>query len=92
MSLYPLMLYLMSIFVASQNCSFTSYVGKQLINSIGGQLKMSHHCLESAFMFYKLALSKRFTTGRKTIQVIGACLYLVSRTERTPRIFSALIT
>lgn len=58
--------------------------GKQLINQMGSQLKMSHHCLDSAFMFYKMAVSKRFTSGRKTIHVIGACLYLVSRTEKTP--------
>ncbi|XP_012554613.1 transcription factor IIIB 90 kDa subunit isoform X1 [Hydra vulgaris] len=58
--------------------------GKQLINNYGGQIKMSHHCLDSAYMFFKMAASKRFTVGRKTIYVVGACLYLVSRTEKTP--------
>lgn len=48
---------------------------------------MTNHCLESAFMFYKMAVSKRFTSGRRTIHVLGACLYLVSRTEKTPRKF-----
>ena len=64
-------------------------IGKQLINNYGGQIKMSHHCLDSAYMFFKMAASKRFTVGRKTIYVVGACLYLVSRTEKTPRIFSS---
>lgn len=58
--------------------------GRKMINQMGGTLKMSHHCLDSAFMFYKMACSKRFTSGRKTTHVIGACLYLVSRTEKTP--------
>jgi len=58
-----------------------------LINQLGSQLKMTNHCLESAFMFYKMAVSKRFTSGRRTVHVIGACLYLVSRTEKTPRKF-----
>eukprot|EP00111_Clytia_hemisphaerica_P024927 TCONS_00073442-protein len=58
--------------------------GKRLINQLGSNLKMTNHCLESAFMFYKMAVSKRFTSGRRTIHVIGACLYLVSRTEKTP--------
>ena len=59
-----------------------------MIDQMGGTLKMSNHCLSSAYMFYKMAANKRFTSGRKTTHVIGACLYLVSRTEKTPRIFS----
>ena len=62
--------------------------GKRMIDQMGGALKMSNHCLSSAYMFYKMAANKRFTSGRKTTHVIGACLYLVSRTEKTPRIFS----
>lgn len=62
-----------------------NFLGKRLINQLGSNLKMTNHCLESAFMFYKMAVSKRFTSGRRTIHVIGACLYLVSRTEKTPR-------
>eukprot|EP00794_Sanderia_malayensis_P019944 gene19944-21897_t len=61
--------------------------GKQMINSLGSQLKLSRHCLDSAFMFYKLAVNRRLTQGRRTIHVVGACLYLVCRTEKTSRIF-----
>ena len=59
-----------------------------MINSLGSQLSLSKHCLESAFMFYKLAVNRRLTQGRKTIHVVGACLYLVCRTEKTSRILS----
>ena len=57
-----------------------------MINSLGSQLSLSKHCLETAFMFYKLAVNRRLTQGRRTIHVVGACLYLVCRTEKTPRI------
>ena len=59
-----------------------------MINSLGSQLSLSKHCLESAFMCYKLAVNRRLTQGRKTIHVVGACLYLVCRTEKTSRILS----
>jgi len=57
--------------------------GRRMINSLGSQLSLNKHCLESAFMFYKLAVNRRLTQGRKTIHVVGACLYLVCRTEKT---------
>ncbi|XP_065063967.1 transcription factor IIIB 90 kDa subunit-like [Rhopilema esculentum] len=60
--------------------------GRQMINSLGSQLSLSKHCLETAFMFYKLAVNRRLTQGRRTIHVVGACLYLVCRTEKTPHL------
>uniref|UniRef100_A0A1A8HTE0 BRF1 homolog, subunit of RNA polymerase III transcription initiation factor IIIBa n=2 Tax=Nothobranchius kuhntae TaxID=321403 RepID=A0A1A8HTE0_NOTKU len=45
---------------------------------------MSQHCLDTAFNFYKMALNKSLTRGRKSSHVIAACLYLVCRTEGTP--------
>ena len=54
--------------------------------SLGHQLQLNQHCLDTAFNFYKMALAKRLTSGRKSAHVIAACLYLVCRTEGTPRI------
>ncbi|XP_043111778.1 BRF1 RNA polymerase III transcription initiation factor subunit a [Puntigrus tetrazona] len=45
---------------------------------------MNRHCLDTAFNFYKMALCKHLTRGRKSSHVIAACLYLVCRTEGTP--------
>ncbi|MCJ8731039.1 hypothetical protein PDJAM_G00191240 [Pangasius djambal] len=54
---------------------------KRNINHLGRQLQMNQHCLDTAFNFYKMALCKRLTRGRKSAHVIAACLYLVCRTE-----------
>lgn len=37
-----------------------------------------------------MAVSKRLTRGRRTAHVVAACLYLVCRTEGTPRILWGL--
>ncbi|KAI9528698.1 transcription factor TFIIIB subunit brf1 [Dissostichus eleginoides] len=54
------------------------------INILGHQLQMNKHCLDTALNFYKMALTKHLTRGRKSAHVIAACLYLVCRTEGTP--------
>ncbi|XP_067030715.1 transcription factor IIIB 90 kDa subunit-like isoform X2 [Acropora muricata] len=58
--------------------------GKRRINMVGRQLQMNQHCIDTAYNFYKLAVNKRLTRGRRTNHVVAACLYLVCRTERTP--------
>ncbi|XP_075963452.1 BRF1 general transcription factor IIIB subunit a isoform X2 [Anarhichas minor] len=45
---------------------------------------MNKHCLDTALNFYKMALMKHLTSGRKNSHVVAACLYLVCRTEGTP--------
>ncbi|XP_026156915.1 BRF1 general transcription factor IIIB subunit a isoform X2 [Mastacembelus armatus] len=45
---------------------------------------MNQHCLDTALNFYKMALVKHLTRGRKASHVIAACLYMVCRTEGTP--------
>ncbi|KAA0718122.1 Transcription factor IIIB 90 kDa subunit [Triplophysa tibetana] len=65
---------------------FVSGDSKRQINHLGHQLQMNQHCLETAFNFYKMALCRHLTRGRKSTHVIAACLYLVCRTEGTPRI------
>ncbi|XP_031436833.1 BRF1 RNA polymerase III transcription initiation factor subunit a isoform X2 [Clupea harengus] len=57
---------------------------KRHITQLGQQLQMNKHCLDTAFNFYKMALCKHLTRGRKSTHVIAACLYLVCRTEGTP--------
>ncbi|XP_031570218.1 transcription factor IIIB 90 kDa subunit-like [Actinia tenebrosa] len=58
--------------------------GRKRINALGHQLQMNQHCIDTAFNFYKLAVNKRLTRGRRTSHVVAACLYLVCRTEKTP--------
>lgn len=58
--------------------------GKRLINEMSSQLRLNQHCIDTAFNFYKLAVQRGLTRGRKIRQVIAACIYLVCRTEGTP--------
>uniref|UniRef100_A0A8C7MA94 Transcription factor IIIB 90 kDa subunit n=1 Tax=Oncorhynchus kisutch TaxID=8019 RepID=A0A8C7MA94_ONCKI len=60
--------------------------GRRQINTLGHQLQLNQHCLDTAFNFYKMAVCKRLTRGRRVAHVVAACLYLVCRTEGTPRI------
>ena len=70
----------------------TLSLGKRRINTVGHQLQMNQHCIDTAYNFYKLAVNKRLTRGRRTNHVVAACLYLVCRTEKTPRIQNELST
>ncbi|XP_073426753.1 transcription factor IIIB 90 kDa subunit isoform X2 [Dendrobates tinctorius] len=63
---------------------FVSSEGKRQIHNLGVQLQLNKHCLDTAFNFFKMAVSKHLTRGRKMTHVIAACLYLVCRTEGTP--------
>lgn len=65
-------------------------LGKRQIQHLGSQLQLNQHCLDTAFNFFKMVVSKHLTRGRKTEHVIAACLYLVCRTEGTPRILVCL--
>ncbi|KAK7903979.1 hypothetical protein WMY93_016586 [Mugilogobius chulae] len=59
---------------------------KAQIVTLGQQLQMNQHCVDTAFNFYRMALCKGLTRGRKNLHVAAACLYMVCRTEGTPRI------
>ncbi|XP_077394078.1 BRF1 general transcription factor IIIB subunit a isoform X2 [Festucalex cinctus] len=62
----------------------TLYRAKQHISVLGHQLQLNQHCMDTAFNFYKMALAKHLTSGRKAAHVMAACIYLVCRTEGTP--------
>lgn len=61
-------------------------LGRRQIHHLGSQLQLNQHCLDTAFNFFKMAVGKHLTRGRRTAHVVAACLYLVCRTEGTPRI------
>ncbi|XP_041351283.1 transcription factor IIIB 90 kDa subunit-like [Gigantopelta aegis] len=58
--------------------------GKKRIQHLGAQIKLNQHCLDMAFNFFKMAVTRRLTRGRRSSHVIAACLYMVCRTEGTP--------
>jgi transcription factor IIIB subunit 2 len=62
--------------------------GQRRIASLGQQLQLNKHCIETAYNYFKMAVAKRLTQGRKSNHIAAACLYLVCRTEGTPRILN----
>ncbi|XP_068610259.1 BRF1 RNA polymerase III transcription initiation factor subunit b [Brachionichthys hirsutus] len=70
--------------VGKESRAQTLQSGKRQIQQLGSQLQLNQHCLDTAFNFFKMVVSKHLTRGRKSEHVIAACLYLVCRTEGTP--------
>lgn len=56
---------------------------RRRIKGVGSSLSLNNHCIDMAFNFYKMALSKRLTCGRKNNHVIAACVYITCRLEGT---------
>ena len=78
-------------------CSFhdikkVSITAKRRIAKLGNMMKLNQHRIDSAFTFFKMALNHNLTKGRRASLVDTACLYMVCRTEGTPRILILLIT
>ena len=59
---------------------------RQKIFEMGGQLRLNESQMNIAFNFFKLALGKNFTQGRKSEYVVASCLYIVCRLEQTSHI------
>ncbi|XP_012270971.1 transcription factor IIIB 90 kDa subunit [Orussus abietinus] len=47
------------------------------------QLQLNQHCIDTAVNFYKMALSRHLTRGRKQAHNHAACVYITCRTEGT---------
>ncbi|KAM3722158.1 Transcription factor IIIBsubunit [Dirofilaria immitis] len=61
----------------------TYYKGKKLIEEIASQLRINQHCVNTAFNFFKMCVSRNFTRGRVRSHVVAACLYMTCRLENT---------
>lgn len=49
------------------------------------QLALNNHCIETACNFFKMALMRHLTRGRKNTHIYAACVYITCRTEGTSR-------
>jgi len=56
---------------------------RKKIVALAQQLRLRPDHIDMAFYFFKLALAKHLTRGRKSSNVIAACLYITCRTEGT---------
>lgn len=53
------------------------------IKALGQQLALRNDRIDMAFNFFRMALSRNLTRGRKSTHVIAACVYITCRTEGT---------
>ena len=56
---------------------------RKKIEALAHQLSLRRDRIDMAFHFFKLALARRLTRGRKSTHVIAACVYITCRTEGT---------
>ncbi|CAL7951664.1 unnamed protein product [Xylocopa violacea] len=47
------------------------------------QLRLNQHCIDTSINFYKMALNRQLTRGRKQAHNHAACVYITCRTEGT---------
>ncbi|XP_053682420.1 transcription factor IIIB 90 kDa subunit [Sabethes cyaneus] len=47
------------------------------------QLHLNNHCIDTACNFFKMALIRHLTRGRKNTHIYAACVYITCRTEGT---------
>lgn len=56
------------------------------ITNLCNQLRLNQHCVDTACNFFKMALARNLTRGRRNSHIYAACVYITCRTEGTPRI------
>ncbi|GMT14519.1 hypothetical protein PFISCL1PPCAC_5816, partial [Pristionchus fissidentatus] len=70
--------------LASQESREVTYAkGKKLIEEVASQLRINKHCVDTAFNFFKMCVTRNLTRGRLRSHVVAACLYMTCRLENT---------
>lgn len=54
--------------------------------SVHYNVRLNQHCIDTSMNFYKMALNRHLTRGRKQAHNHAACVYITCRTEGTARI------
>ncbi|CAB3404917.1 unnamed protein product [Caenorhabditis bovis] len=57
--------------------------GRKVIEEIASQLRINNHCIDTAFNFFKMCVSRNLTRGRTRVVVAAVCLYITCRLENT---------
>ncbi|KAF5271769.1 hypothetical protein FQA39_LY08092 [Lamprigera yunnana] len=63
---------------------FTLKKARNGITNLCNQLRLNQHCVDTACNFFKMALARNLTRGRKNTHMFAACVYITCRTEGTP--------
>nr|XP_002130866.1 transcription factor IIIB 90 kDa subunit isoform X1 [Ciona intestinalis] len=72
--------------IGKESRQITLDKGKNQIRDMAAQLNLNRHCVDTAFNFFKMAISKRLSRGRRITHIVAACLYMTCRTEGTPHL------
>lgn len=72
--------------VARESRDITLQKAKKAITNLCQNLRLNQHCLDTAFNFYKMALNRHLTRGRKQTHIVAACVYITCRIEGTPHL------
>ncbi|XP_071453684.1 transcription factor IIIB 90 kDa subunit [Hetaerina americana] len=70
--------------LGKESREITLRVARKGIVNLAQQLRLNQHCTDTAFNFFKMALNRNLTRGRKHTHVLAACVYMTCRTEGTP--------
>ncbi|EYC38561.1 hypothetical protein Y032_0710g1732 [Ancylostoma ceylanicum] len=69
--------------VSQESREVTFAKGRKLIEEIASQLRINQHCIDTAYNFFKMSVSRNLTRGRVRSHVVVACLYMTCRLENT---------
>jgi transcription factor IIIB 90 kDa subunit len=58
---------------------------KTILGHLNTQLSLNDRCVDGALRWFRLAAQRNFTQGRRIQTVVAACLYIVCRREKKPR-------
>ncbi|XP_065225815.1 transcription factor IIIB 90 kDa subunit [Planococcus citri] len=72
--------------IQKESREITIQKAKSELSRMCQQLRINQHCLETALTFYKMALTRHLTKGRRSSLVCAACLYIACRLEKTPHL------
>ncbi|XP_031620825.1 transcription factor IIIB 90 kDa subunit isoform X2 [Contarinia nasturtii] len=69
--------------VGTESREVTLRKARQGITHLSHQLHLNNHCIDTACNFFKMALMRHLTRGRKNTHIYAACVYITCRTEGT---------
>ncbi|KAI0244197.1 transcription factor TFIIIB subunit brf1 [Massospora cicadina] len=61
----------------------SDFLARKTAQELASALRLQEHFVESAVRYFKLALQKNCTRGRRTEVTLSACLYITCRYEKT---------
>ncbi|XP_055678788.1 transcription factor IIIB 90 kDa subunit [Lutzomyia longipalpis] len=69
--------------VGTESREVTLKKAREGITHLCHQLHLNTHCIETSCNFFKMALNRHLTRGRKNSHIYAACVYITCRTEGT---------